>query len=167
MANSLDNAQQALHALAQKHGWKVWASCPASSGWMDGEKDLHAIVELRRGRIIKIKSGAYADPSNDSGWMVESESGGWFNLSLIPELRNAGKVIYRIVGLGEIKEFESEEELKLDFDITGRHESEVTRRELQNQPILAGLVGPMYDGAQDGIPVIRYETSEAYAIFSN
>jgi len=37
------------------------------------------------------------------------------------------------------------------------------RPELQLQPRIAGLVGPMYDGVNEaGLPVIRYEDQNSY-----
>jgi hypothetical protein len=39
------------------------------------------------------------------------------------------------------------------------------RRELQLQPSIAGLVGPMYDGTDaNGLPVIRYEDQKSYNV---
>jgi hypothetical protein len=40
------------------------------------------------------------------------------------------------------------------------------RPELRNQPVLRGLYGPMYDGEENGAPVIRYESPEAYHLLS-
>lgn len=44
---------------------------------------------------------------------------------------------------------------------TGEHHSPRTRAELQGQPILKGMYGPMFDGFEDGHPIIRYEDKEA------
>lgn len=45
------------------------------------------------------------------------------------------------------------------------------RAELDNQPIIVGYYGPMYDGTKelDGVTyhVIRYETAEVYEMLSN
>jgi hypothetical protein len=53
--------------------------------------------------------------------------------------------------------------------IVGVTRSKVLREELQGQPIISGLLGPMYDGCHtDGErwPVIRYEDQAAYNILS-
>jgi hypothetical protein len=41
------------------------------------------------------------------------------------------------------------------------------RIELHNQPCIAGLIGPMWGGYEDGKAVIRYETQEMYQLMSN
>jgi hypothetical protein len=40
------------------------------------------------------------------------------------------------------------------------------RAELQGQPVISGLCGPMYDGEMGGVPVIRYEGSASNDILS-
>lgn len=52
------------------------------------------------------------------------------------------------------------------FKFDGFVKSKVLRAELQNQPKFEGLCGPMWGGMQDGQPVVRYETLEAYEILS-
>lgn len=53
------------------------------------------------------------------------------------------------------------------FEFDGFVKSKVLRAELQNQPKFTGLCGPMWGGMQDGQPVVRYETPEAYDILSD
>lgn len=38
----------------------------------------------------------------------------------------------------------------------------VLREELQYQPKIEGLLGPMYDGLEEGNPVVRYEDDETF-----
>ena len=40
------------------------------------------------------------------------------------------------------------------------------RQELQDEPKIEGLCGPMYDGEKDGAPVIRYEDQETFNYLS-
>jgi hypothetical protein len=55
------------------------------------------------------------------------------------------------------------EELKEKFPIRGWNDNSRQREELQEQPLLEGLVGPMYNGVQqDGSVVIRYESMKEY-----
>jgi hypothetical protein len=51
--------------------------------------------------------------------------------------------------------------------VIGISRSKVLRNELLGQPIISGLCGPMYDGHQDGVPVIRYEDQASYNLLSN
>lgn len=75
--------------------------------------------------------------------------------------------IYRLVSSGGVKEYETVEELRKDFNIIGWSPEDGSRREeLWEQPILEGFVGPMYDGTKDGKAVIRYETPEVYELLS-
>ncbi|MCL6442570.1 MAG: hypothetical protein K6T83_03765 [Alicyclobacillus sp.] len=158
----LEEAKKALKELATQYGWKVWATEVQNSGWCDGEKEIVAIVEITRGKILKIKGGAYADPKEASGWMVESQSGGWHNLSLEPEVRNHGKFVYMVVGHGPVQYFNAVEALLEKYPMSGVEMGRHLVPELQGQPRLHGLVGPMADGFKDGMPVIRYETADVY-----
>lgn len=59
------------------------------------------------------------------------------------------------------------EELKEKFTIRGWNENLSQRTELHDQPKLQGFVGPMYNGKQDDKTIIRYESIEEYATYSN
>ncbi|MCA1064664.1 hypothetical protein QTG56_23940 (plasmid) [Rossellomorea sp. AcN35-11] len=55
------------------------------------------------------------------------------------------------------------EELKEKFPIRGWNDNSRQREDLQEQPLLQGLVGPMYNGVQeDGSVVIGYESMKEY-----
>lgn len=69
--------------------------------------------------------------------------------------------IYQVVTLQGSKLY-SLEELIDNFKITGTQLSISCREELQGEPKLFGLLGPMYNGVQDGKTVIRYETQSYY-----
>ncbi|MGM9944566.1 MAG: hypothetical protein ACI33M_06460 [Lysinibacillus sp.] len=45
--------------------------------------------------------------------------------------------------------------------------SKSVREELQGQPTFSGWLGAMYNGTKDGKTVIRYETQEAYNMYSS
>lgn len=48
-------------------------------------------------------------------------------------------------------------------ELTGINDNSQQREELQGEPRVKGLLGPMYDGVNpQGFPVIRYESQEAY-----
>jgi hypothetical protein len=49
-----------------------------------------------------------------------------------------------------------------DCEVYGFNSNPRNRAELQGQPKITGLCGPMYDGERNGVPVIRYEDQEAY-----
>jgi hypothetical protein len=54
-----------------------------------------------------------------------------------------------------------------DRQINGAVLNRRLRRELQGQPKIEGLCGPMYDGINaDGAPVIRYEDQATYDLLS-
>lgn len=41
------------------------------------------------------------------------------------------------------------------------------RSELDNKPVFEGYLGPMWDGEEDGVATLRYETQEVYDMLSN
>ena len=73
--------------------------------------------------------------------------------------------VYKVVG-NKVELFDTVEELLGKYKQIGVVTSTSVRKELQGQPRLEGLAGAMYDGLQDGRPVIRYETQEAYNMLS-
>ena len=79
--------------------------------------------------------------------------------------------IYKVVTMGpgdhfEQQVFNSREELLKVYEQAGTLCDNVRRLELQGQPRLEGLYGPMYDGEENGAAVIRYEAPEVYRILS-
>lgn len=57
---------------------------------------------------------------------------------------------------------------KRGFTMKGRENLACRREELQGAPKFDGLAGPMYGGVfDDGVPIIRYETWKAYAVYSS
>lgn len=58
-------------------------------------------------------------------------------------------------------------QLEAHYNVVGKNYNRNNRIELQNQPILSGLIGPMWNGYVDGKAVIRYESREIYALMSN
>jgi hypothetical protein len=146
----------ALNTLVNKFQWTVWATHERRSGHAKHGAELIAIVEVRKGKLIKISNDGYSDY-----FMVEEESRGWSNLGLLPEVRNFGKAFYQLVGSGWSERIDSIEELASRCQITGTQDNRHLTKELIGQPILAGFAGPMYNGHEDGKPVIRYETGQA------
>lgn len=71
---------------------------------------------------------------------------------------NFGRIefIYQVVAADGIKWY-TLEQLKNNFKIIGRNNNNVNKIELQNQPILFDLVGPIFNGYKNGRAVIRYE----------
>lgn len=43
----------------------------------------------------------------------------------------------------------------------------VHRAELDNKPEFPGYIGPMWDGTENGVAVLRYETQEIYDALSD
>ena len=76
--------------------------------------------------------------------------------------------VYQVVGLsGGVRKYDSVEELVANHKQVGVVEGSWLREELQGQPELEGLLGGMYDGVnKDGKHVIRYETQDAYDMYS-
>lgn len=79
--------------------------------------------------------------------------------------------IYKVVTMGpgdrfEQRVFNSLKELLKVYEQSGTLRDNVRRLELQGQPRLEGLYGPMYDGEENGAAVIRYESPEVYRILS-
>lgn len=52
------------------------------------------------------------------------------------------------------------------FEPTGKVGGDHLRQELRGQPKFHGLLGPMYGGAHDGEPIIRYEDQRSYSTLS-
>lgn len=79
--------------------------------------------------------------------------------------------IYKVVTMRpgdrfEQQVFNSREELLKVYEQAGTLSDNLRRLELQGQPRLEGLYGPMYDGEENGAAVIRYESPEVYRILS-
>ena len=74
--------------------------------------------------------------------------------------------IYRVVGVNGTEEFESVDALLSKYEQVGVMRNTGIREELKGQPKLSGLLGAMYDGTKNGVPVIRYETRAAYELLS-
>ena len=88
----------------------------------------------------------------------------------VAERQNKPK-IYKVVTMGpgdrfEQRFFNSLEELLKVYEQAGTLRDNVRRLELQGQPRLKGLYGPIYDGEENGAAVIRYESPEVYKILS-
>lgn len=49
---------------------------------------------------------------------------------------------------------------------TGKVGGDHLREELRGQPKFHGLLGPMWGGLDEGVPVVRYEAQDAYDILS-
>jgi len=78
---------------------------------------------------------------------------------------------YEIVALNERGALEGKRvnygELAQLYEITGTNAKPAQRAELQGQPKLSGLYGPMWGGYdENGAPVIRYESPDAYRLLS-
>lgn len=68
----------------------------------------------------------------------------------------------------ETEMFETTEDLLKRYDIIGLNTNPRSREELQRQPKLKGLLGPMYNGTdENGNVVIRYESQRVYDILSS
>lgn len=79
--------------------------------------------------------------------------------------------IYKVVTMGpgdrfEQRVFNSREDLLKVYEQAGTLCDNLRRLELQGQPYLKALRGPMYDGEENGAAVIRYESPEVYKILS-
>lgn len=79
--------------------------------------------------------------------------------------------IYKVVTMSpgdrfEQRVFNSLKELLKVYEQAGTLCDNLRRLELQGQPYLKALRGPMYDGEENGAAVIRYESPEVYRILS-
>lgn len=74
--------------------------------------------------------------------------------------------IYQVVTTTGAKYFETLDDLLDNYMINEWNSNPRHREELQDQPKLDGLIGPMFGGYKDGKTVIRYETVEAYRMYS-
>lgn len=75
----------------------------------------------------------------------------------IVQLGCCGYTVTRLVGEIELLAWLAD----AGFEIVGRNTNRRHRAELQGQPIIAGLLGPMWDGG-----AIRYEDQTAYDVLS-
>ena len=79
------------------------------------------------------------------------------------------KTIYQVVGKvqGNLKTSTfTREILEQIFEVQGINKNSRQRIELQDQPKLKGMFGPMYNGMENGNHIIRYESSEVFKILS-
>lgn len=80
--------------------------------------------------------------------------------------------IYQVINVGSdgswhTETFHSKNELLQKYSAVGVNFNPSNRKELQGQPILDGVYGPMYNGlSEEGIPIIRYETAKVYKALS-
>lgn len=74
--------------------------------------------------------------------------------------------LYRVVTMNGVKEYDTVEDLIKDYTPEDVELGTHLREELQNEYILEGLLGPMYDGEENGRPVVRYEAEEVYDMLS-
>lgn len=72
--------------------------------------------------------------------------------------------LYKVVAEEGVKYY-SLPELQDKYSVAGSNER--GRIELQGQPNLVGLFGPMFDGYEDGKAIIRYETQEVQNLLSS
>ena len=72
------------------------------------------------------------------------------------------RVVYKVYGDGPTKTFETVEALTRRYKQTGIATSGRLKEVLQGQPELQNLAGPMYDGRDKGVAVVRYDTWELY-----
>lgn len=72
--------------------------------------------------------------------------------------------IYQVAS-NEGSYYYDEIELTDKYEVTGFHTSKITRSELYGEYKLNGLVGPMYNGIENGKVVIRYETPSHYSTY--
>lgn len=77
------------------------------------------------------------------------------------------KFVYIVVTKnGPVREYSGALGLGEDFTITGLNHNPRQRAELQGQPRIGALLGPMFDGYDDqGRARIRYECEDAYASY--
>lgn len=75
--------------------------------------------------------------------------------------------MYQVCGVGKTELYQTQEILLQNYTKIGENHNPQNRAELQGEPKLLGLLGPMYNGIQYGKVVIRYETQELYKILSN
>jgi hypothetical protein len=73
--------------------------------------------------------------------------------------------VYQVVSNEKGTRYFNYSGLTLNFKVVGYNRNTHNREELQGQPKLAGLNGPMYNGTKDGKVVIRYETPAHYATY--
>lgn len=89
---------------------------------------------------------------------------------LVPLLREARKAslgepqfIYQVAGVSSRPEiYKNVKDLLRRYKQRGVNTNRSNRAELQGQPKLEGLLGPMWGGRKGDVVTIRYETSETY-----
>lgn len=75
--------------------------------------------------------------------------------------------VFLIVDENGANYYETRADLEKVYTIKGEFKRGACRAELQNAPIIDGLLGPMYDGERNGAAVIRYESQDVYDTLSN
>jgi hypothetical protein len=72
--------------------------------------------------------------------------------------------IYQLAFQDRTEEF-TLPQLEIRYTIIGRNSNPSQRTELQGQPLIKDFLGPMYNGVQNGVTVVRYETKDVYASY--
>lgn len=79
----------------------------------------------------------------------------------------AVKVVYQVVSENGA-ELLTYAELAAKYEIIGINKNTHNRIEIQGKPKLANFLGPMYNGVNnEGLVVVRYESTAAYEMYSN
>lgn len=76
------------------------------------------------------------------------------------------ETVYQVVTEGHGAKLYTKEEFFKTFRPTDAESNPSRRIELQGQPKLPGLYGPMYGGIQDNNVIIRYECAASYRMYS-
>ena len=71
-------------------------------------------------------------------------------------------MIYEVISRKGRQFFDSIEKFQNNYKFSDVYFNPAARSELQGQPIIFGLYGPMYNGEQNGVSIIRYETKDVY-----
>jgi hypothetical protein len=77
------------------------------------------------------------------------------------------KKIYEVCKKGKYELYKTKKSLLKNYTQIGENRNTYNREELQGEPKLMNVLGPMYNGIKDGCVVIRYESEEVYDLFSN
>ncbi|CAB4203434.1 hypothetical protein UFOVP1382_50 [uncultured Caudovirales phage] len=133
--------------------------------------DMRGNPSVVRGKIDFNKKGDYG---HDPIFNKDGEPTGFVKMvpsgRIVPSADSAKlmgesseqKFVYQVAGKSGTEEFASREALLKKYTSIGTVTSGSLRPQLQGQPKLKGLLGPMWNGEKNGVAYVRYETQEHY-----
>lgn len=123
---------------------------------VDGKDGSHRVEGQVQGHTLQPKTFKFRPPM--SGWHRGTQG----DITSYVEDNFVGTYTYRVCTTGGCEDYPDVFALTKRYKQVGTQERGSVRKDLVGQPLLAGLIGPMWDGRKGTVGVIRYEDQATY-----